>query len=197
MSDLFGERLERFAVGVEDPAWPERGGGQIKRGADRHYGLMSVADIIALPIRYVMADDAHYWLWATDNYLQDAFKVLEARGFRYVRTFVWVKGAANEPGDVTIQTGLGQYGRGAHEYLLFGTRGQACVPPPDRRPPSVILAKRGQHSAKPAEAWDVIEKVSRPGPRVEFNSRVERLNWTAVGNETTGTIEEFCSKYKA
>lgn len=25
-----------------DPPWPERGGGKIKRGADRHYALMSI-----------------------------------------------------------------------------------------------------------------------------------------------------------
>ena len=33
-----------------DPPWPERGGGKIKRGADRHYALMSIKEIKALPI---------------------------------------------------------------------------------------------------------------------------------------------------
>ena len=32
-----------------DPPWPERGGGKIKRGADRHYALMPVAEILAMP----------------------------------------------------------------------------------------------------------------------------------------------------
>lgn len=31
-----------------DPPWPEYGGGKIKRGADRHYPLMKVNNIIAL-----------------------------------------------------------------------------------------------------------------------------------------------------
>ena len=85
--NLFGRNLPRFSVIVEDPAWPEHGGGKSKRGADKHYGLMTVAQIIALPIIDCVADDAHYWLWATDNYLHDAMHVLDARGFRYVRTF--------------------------------------------------------------------------------------------------------------
>lgn len=34
-----------------DPPWMERGGGKIKRGADKHYPLMSTKDIIALPVR--------------------------------------------------------------------------------------------------------------------------------------------------
>ena len=33
-----------------DPPWPEQGGGKIKRGADRHYPLMPVKEIIELPV---------------------------------------------------------------------------------------------------------------------------------------------------
>lgn len=187
---------QKFAVIVEDPAWPEHGGGKSKRGADGHYPLMTVAQIIALPIRDVAADDAHYWLWATDNYLRDALNVMESRGFRFVRTWEWVKGEENDHGEIALQTGLGQYGRNCHEHLLFGTRGAAAVPPPNRRPKSVIVAKRGQHSAKPQAAWDVIEMVSRDGPRVEFNARLPREGWMAVGHETSGgTIEDFCAQY--
>ena len=192
--NLFGRNLPRFSVIVEDPAWPEHGGGKSKRGADKHYGLMTVAQIIALPIIDCVADDAHYWLWATDNYLHDAMHVLDARGFRYVRTFEWVKFK-----DGALQLGLGQYGRNAHEHLLFGTKGQAAVPPPELRFPSVILAPRGEHSAKPDDAWRIIDAVSsqREGPRVEFNARTQRPGWTAVGHETTGTIEDFLAPYRA
>ena len=116
------------------------------------------------------------------------------RGFRYVRTFEWVKFK-----DGALQLGLGQYGRNAHEHLLFGTKGQAAVPPPELRFPSVILAPRGEHSAKPDDAWRIIDAVSsqREGPRVEFNARTQRPGWTAVGHETTGTIEDFLAPYRA
>lgn len=187
-------KLPKFFVAVEDPAWPERGGGKCKRGADRHYGLMTVADIVSLPIGDVMADDAHYWLWATDNYLHAAMHVLEARGFRYVRTFQWVKMDGGR-----LQTGLGQYGRGAHEHLLLGTRGASAVPTPDNRPPSVILAPRTKHSQKPDAAWAVVDRVSsgRTGPRIEFNCRTPRPGWTGVGHEVGVSIEDFCARYRS
>lgn len=42
-----------------DPPWMERGGGKIKRGADRHYPLMSTKDIMALDVPSIAADDCH------------------------------------------------------------------------------------------------------------------------------------------
>lgn len=41
---------KKYKTIYADPPWPEHGGGKIKRGADRHYQLMSVKDIIALPV---------------------------------------------------------------------------------------------------------------------------------------------------
>lgn len=205
MSELFGRNMIRYSVGVEDPAWPESGGGV--RGADSKYPLMTVAAIVALPISFCMDTDAHYWLWATDNYLEAAFAVLRARGFRYVCSFVWVKTPTvrrvvgrlrfMDLRQFKLQRGMGQYSRKSHEYLLFGSRGAAAVPPPHRRPPSVIFGKRGDHSSKPYEAWEVIDKVSRCGPCVEFNARERRLGWTPVGHEFNITIEQFCQPYRS
>lgn len=41
----------QFRTILIDAPWPERGGGKIKRGADRHYPLMSVPKIMALPVQ--------------------------------------------------------------------------------------------------------------------------------------------------
>lgn len=193
---LFGRGLPRFSVVVEDPAWPENGGGG--RGAQEHYPLMKVADIKALPVVDCLADDAHYWLWATDTYLPDAIQILQARGCRYVKTFCWVKGVAHDAG-ISLQTGLGQYARSCHEFLLLGTRGVTALPAPAVRPSTVIVAKRAEHSAKPEAAWAVIEAVSsgRTGPRLELNARTERPGWTAVGHATGQTIEAFLAPYRS
>lgn len=164
-----------------DPPWLERGGGKSKRGADRHYPLMHTPDIVTTitdcPLWRGVDASAHLWCWVTDNFLRDGLGVMEALGFRYVRTMCWVKLQQNE-----VQIGLGQYLRGAHELCLFGVRGDAMVPPPENRPPSVVLAPRGRHSAKPAETYEVIERVS-PGPGLEIFARTERPGWTAWGNE--------------
>lgn len=182
-----------------DPPWPERGGGKSKRGADRHYPVMSVAGIVKLvassePLARV-APSAHAWVWVTDNYLRGGLDVLDACGFRYVRTLCWVKAHADDDGRIgfdgpcttfdmhrALQVGLGQYLRGSHELCLLGVRGDDMRPAPANRMPSVIFAPRGRHSEKPDAAYDVIEKAS-PGPRVEMFARAARPGWDVWGNE--------------
>lgn len=171
-----------FQTILADPPWPEYGGG--KRGAQHHYPLMSVADIVRLPVAdaFCRGGAAHLWLWCTNNYLEAGLRALHAWGFRYVTNAVWVKGRVDaDAGALRLQQGLGQYLRGSHELLLFGIRGNL---PALRAVPSAILAPRGQHSAKPAAAYDLIEAVS-PGPRVELFARAARPGWTAIGNQTS------------
>lgn len=49
----------RYDILYLDPPWPEKGGGKIKRGADRHYKLMSVKEIIGLLIEnYAKENDS-------------------------------------------------------------------------------------------------------------------------------------------
>jgi N6-adenosine-specific RNA methylase IME4 len=206
-------------VSIDFP-WPERGGGKIKRGADRHYPLMEVEQGYELlrdtcePLRRI-ADNAHMWMWVTDNYLRepskskkkDAFWLMEALGFTYKRTFQWVKvqgkprtldfdtGHAVEltGDDVSLRTGIGQYGRGAHETLLFGVRGKGQHPDvfqPHRDVPSVLLAphaidENGKriHSRKPDASYELIERRSK-GPYLElFARRQWSSEWTCWGNE--------------
>lgn len=179
-----------------DPPWDEKGGGKIKRGADRHYPTVPTKKMPAL-IRnsgvWNPANDAHLWMWVTNNFLVDGIWLMQQLGFRYVTNVVWVKTKnelkrpkVDELIVVWIKTifkiGLGQYIRGAHELLLFGTRGKAMMPPKDRLPISVIIAPRGQHSRKPDEQYPLIEAVS-PGPRIEFFARRPWPGWNCWGNE--------------
>ena len=60
-----------FGTIFADPPWPEQGGGRIKRGADCHYPLMKIADIIAMrngPAAR-QAELAPATVWCTNNYL--------------------------------------------------------------------------------------------------------------------------------
>lgn len=170
----------RYKTIIADPPWPERGGGKIKRGADRHYPLMSVRDIAAMRHGIVeMADPegCHLYLWATNNYLPDAFDVMAAWGFRYVTCITWVKD----------RIGLGQYFRGRTEHCLFGVMGKV---PYRTRPDgqraqgtTVFHAKRKEHSRKPPDIHEIAELVSE-GPRLEVFARPPvRYGWDAWGNE--------------
>lgn len=73
----------KYDIIYADPPWNEAGGGKIKRGADRHYPLMRTKEIIALPVMDLAADNAHLYLWVTNNFLPDGLEVMKAWGFEY------------------------------------------------------------------------------------------------------------------
>ena len=175
-----------FTTQLLDPPWPERGGGKIKRGADRHYSLIKTrADMARVILQsgvWDPADDAHCYAWVTNNYLTWGLWLMDALGFRYVTNVVWVKTKA----DGKTQIGLGQYFRGAHELLLFGVRGKGASIRTDRKDlPSVVHAERSKHSRKPGAFYELIEARSS-GPYVELFARSERPDWTSWGNEVGG-----------
>lgn len=174
------EENEPFRTVVIDPPWLESGGGKCKRGADRHYPLMKwpaiVRTICTCPHWGELAENVHMYMWATNNHLCDALRVVEALGFRYVTNIVWTKD----------RVGLGQYFRGQHELLLFATRGKRPTEPRTeaKNIPSVICAPRRAHSQKPEEAFDMIERRSH-GRYLEMFARARRgcVQWTEWGNE--------------
>ncbi len=167
-----------------DPPWAENGSGKVKRGANRHYATMKTAEIIDVHRRYFAEvggpDPAGclLWMWATSNHLLDAIEVMQALGFRYVTSMVWVKVTSTGKPHV----GLGQRTRQRHELLLLGVMGKVAIPAPPDRPDSVIVAARGKHSEKPQDAYDRIQRACA-GPRLEVFGRAAREGWTVVGNE--------------
>lgn len=194
-ADLF-ESPKRYGTVLADPPWEERGGGQVKRGADRHYPLMSTASICALPVRELALENSHLYLWVTNNFLPAGLQVMAAWGFTYVTNLAWGKVSGltgvTAGGHIKVQQGLGQYFRGAHELLLFGKRGQ----PPYRttaegkraQAPSLVLHHRGEHSAKPDVFHRIIERVSA-GPYVELFARRPMPGWDVWGNQVESTAQ--------
>ncbi len=162
-----------------DPPWNERGGGQIKRGADRHYPLLKTKDMPQVIYQsgvWKPAENCHLWVWATNNFLPDALWLIDALGFRYLTNAVWVK----------HRIGLGQYLRGRHELLLLAVRGSGPAARTERKDLSTLIATRSPldrvHSAKPDESYTLIEGRSL-GPRLEMFARNNRVGWDSWGNE--------------
>jgi N6-adenosine-specific RNA methylase IME4 len=94
-------------------------------------------------------DPAILFLWTTAPHLQESFQALAPWGFEYKINVVWVKD----------KIGLGHFIRGQHELLLIATRDDRPCPLPANRPPSVISASRREHSRKPDEAYELIERM--------------------------------------
>lgn len=163
-----------------DPPWPEYGAGKIKRGADRHYPLMKIPEIIALGSlvkEWIHPDGCHLYLWTTNNYLPDAIKVMERWGFKYITIITWFKDG---------RIGMGQYFRGVTEHCLFGRNGvlpYKSVGGKRCQGLTGFHAEKTYHSRKPDEMREMIELVSH-GPFIEMFSRPPHpLGWDVWGNE--------------
>jgi len=164
----------KFGCIYADPPWLRDS--VIARGAaGNHYGMMSIDELAALPIRDLAADDAHLHLWVVDFYLRDCFQLLDAWGFKHSSHFVWVK----------PQMGVGSYWRHAHELLLLGVRGSATRFN-DRALKSWLEADRGAHSEKPEAVRKLIERAS-PGPYLELFGRKPIEGWTVWGDQIERT----------
>ncbi len=166
---------KKYKTIYADPPWNESGGGKIKRGADRHYKLMKTKDIMALPVQNIAEDNCHLYLWTTNNFLQDALKVVEAWGFRYVTMITWGKD----------RIGLGQYYRGMTEHCIFAVKGKLPYKMVDgkrKQGKTLILAPKREHSQKPEEMRKMIETVSYE-PRIELFARKHTEGWDVWGND--------------
>lgn len=155
------------------------GGG---RGANSHYPLMKTKEITALApmVQELAEENAHLYLWTTNNFLPDALEVMKAWGFRYVTMVTWMKN----------RMGLGQYFRGLTEHCLFGIRGKLPYKVVDgkrQQGKTGFFEKKREHSRKPVQMREMIEKVSYP-PFIELFARERFDGWDAWGNEvcTTG-----------
>ena len=160
-----------------DPPWEEKGGGRIKRGADRHYNTMKIEEIKALPISNLAdPNGCHLYMWVTNNFLQKAFDLLKGWGFEYITIITWNKDCF----------GLGQYFRGLTEHCIFASTKK-------RLPYKVVDGKRMQgvtgfyepktiHSKKPIKMREMIERVSYE-PRLGLFARQHTEGWDCWGNE--------------
>lgn len=188
----------KYQTIAADPPWDYSGGFVTYRGprsdqqvrdkvptqAERRdfleFASMTVEEIAAL--RVPVDTDAHLFLWTTNRYLRDGFDVMEAWGFTYAQTIVWVKDARS-PFVASVAPNHA-------EYLLVGRRGN--LPWTGSLRSNVVEAGGNpswrRHSAKPDVFLDLIEQVS-PGPYLELFARRQRLGWDTWGNEALEHVE--------
>lgn len=144
----------------------------------------------AMPV-WPLDGDALAWVWATTLSIAsgETHEFIARLAMRPCATWAWIKTEDEGIGGVfelRHRQGIGQWQRCDHEFLITCRRGDVELPEAKQR--SVILSPAGEHSAKPAAAWSVIESVSKSSLRlhntvdaVEFNSRLPREGWAAYG----------------
>lgn len=168
-----------YACILMDPPWPETGGGG--RGAQHHYDVVQYADIPRVVLSSPEWKPARaFWcgIWTTKSSLPHALALMGACGAEYVTTWTWVKESAQG----TIRMGMGQYGRHGVEFILWGRRGMPGKLPTATKVQADFPAPVGEHSEKPAIAYESAAMVF-PGPRLEMFARGPREGWDVHGNE--------------
>ena len=169
----------RYRTIVADPPWqtaegrtaPSSSWGKPRAGRVP-YETMTQDEIAALPVGDLAADEAHIYVWTTNTYLETAYSLVRAWGFRTAQVLVWVKSPRG--------IGLGGAFTNTTEFVLFGWRGKCD--PKTRVDSSWFHWPRGAHSVKPEAFLDLVEQVS-PGPYLELFARRQRLGWDTWGNE--------------
>tara|TARA_R100000030_G_scaffold43260_1_gene32623 strand:- start:204 stop:737 length:534 start_codon:yes stop_codon:yes gene_type:complete len=171
---------KKYGVIYADPPWSfktysEKGK---DRSPEKHYPVLSIADIIRLPVDRIAKDNAVLLMWVVDPLLDQAFKVIDAWGFKYKTVgFTWAKSNKTKPG---FFTGLGYWTRGNPEMCLLATKGK-----PKRLSksvPQLVIDQRREHSKKPDIMYKHIENLLE-GPYIELFARQKVSGWDAWGNE--------------
>ena len=158
----------KYKTILADPPWDINQKG--KRGAARHYPLMTLDQIKAMPVKDLSEENAHLYLWVPNGLLQEGLDVIKAWGFVFRSPVYWIK----------PRLGLGNYIRNASETWLFATRGYAPVK--FHAQPNWLFAPVQEHSHKPEEQFAIIERLS-DGPYLELFARRRQPGWDVWGNE--------------
>jgi N6-adenosine-specific RNA methylase IME4 len=119
------------------------------------------------------------YLWVPNALLPEGLEVMRAWGFKYKCNLIWHKVRKDGGPD---GRGVGFYFRNTTEVILFGIRGSMRTLAPGRTQVNIIRSMKREHSRKPDEQYEIIEKCS-PGPYLELFARGARKNWAVWGQQ--------------
>ena len=171
------EEMGKFKVVVVDPPWPLPAVGWAKspnNNFDRElpYGTMSLEDIQSLSVRSCMEKDSILFLWTINRYVRTSFSVLDSWGvhFSYMMTWIKPQGFQYPNGPMFNQ-----------EHILVGTIGSPKFL--DTRAFKLgNFWRRGAHSEKPHEFYDLLNRVTE-GPRLDVFGRRRIPGFTSWGDQ--------------
>lgn len=156
-------------------------------GTHQLYDSMSDAELAALPVAGLAAEDAALLMWVTLPKLDAAHRIIEAWGFEFRAVFlVWNKVAryyGRAPRSKSIYT------RPNAELLLLAIRGSmpSLKAGGNNMHSNVLLTRPDDHSHKPEVVRQLIVETFGDLPRIELFARQTQPDWLAWGNEIAGS----------
>ena len=182
--DLLGQlKGHLFGTISADPPWQYRN--RTGKIAPEHrrlhrYATMPIDEICALPVAQLAASAAHIYLWTPNALLPEGLRVLQAWGFDYKTNLFWHK----------VRKDGGSDGRGVGFYFAtspnssfsaFAGRSARTLAP-GRRQVNYLASRKREHSRKPDQLYEIIERCS-PGPYLELFARGARPGWVVWGDQ--------------
>jgi len=174
---------QRYRTIYADPPW--RFQNRTGKMAPEHrrlsrYATMTLDDIYELPVATIAAERSHLYLWCPNALLDEGLETMKRWGFTYKSNLVWFKIRKDGGPD---GRGVGFYFRNVTELVLFGIRGKNNrTLKPGRTQTNIIGTRKREHSRKPDEMWNLIERCS-PAPRLELFARHYRHGWDQWGDQ--------------
>jgi N6-adenosine-specific RNA methylase IME4 len=169
-----------YGVIIADPPWRFVTWSETRqyKAPARHYAVMELDAIKSLPVADLAAPDCWLWLWATQAQLHQAIDVMECWGFDFKTSGAWAKQSRTGK---KWAFGTGRLLRSAAEFFLIGTRGRPK--PESRSERNLIVAPVREHSRKPDQAYEMLERMFPARPRCELFARSVRPGWDQWGLE--------------
>lgn len=179
---LSSVKNQRYGTILADPPWQFTN--RTGKMAPEHkrlsrYSTLKLDEIMNIPVHNIAKEQSHLYLWVPNALLMEGLEVMRAWDFTYKTNIVWHKIRQDGGPD---GRGVGFYFRNTTEIVLFGVRGHLRTLPPGRSQVNIIRTQKREHSKKPDELYEIIEKCS-PGPYVELFARGQREGWSQWGNQ--------------
>lgn len=171
---------KKYDVIYADPPWEDKESGSGNRVVSSKYPVMSVLELLELPVDGISKDNCLLFCWVTFPRLIEGIQVIKGWGFEYRGlAFNWVK--RNKKSDSWFW-GMGRYTRQNPEVCLIGRKGK--FDPVNRDVHSVIDLPVERHSKKPDEVRNRIERIcGEDTDKIELFARQKVDGWDCWGNE--------------
>lgn len=185
--------MKKYQIIYADPSWSYYNDMTVHydcttvKGVRRPpYRVMSSDDIKNLNVTHLFDDNVVLYMWTTDYHLKHAKNIMEAWGFTYKTVaFAWQKlNKSGTPvsfcGAYTLKSGV--------ELCLLGTKGNTSGWVCDRKVKGLVSSPRMEHSKKPNEVREGIEKLFGDRPRLEMFARQSCKGWDVFGDQVENSI---------
>ncbi|ODG98040.1 hypothetical protein A4S05_01085 [Nostoc sp. KVJ20] len=169
---------------VIDPPWFYRLRSKDKTHRNRiPYQPMRTEEILALPIPELCGSNGCIlWLWFTNNHMIEAAQCLQTWGFELKTILTWEK--VTKDGTKT-HLGVGHWLRNSTEHCALAVRGnvKAFAGRTLTNQSSILHSPRREHSRKPEQFFELVEKLCPDMTKLEMFARSSRVDWDCWGDQ--------------